>query len=394
MRIRRKTTLGLPDTLIPDESRRMRAGVPRALVILIGAASTVVILAGVRQVAWLIGPVFLAMVIVITANPVQTWLRRHGWPRWLAALALMIVVYAVLLGLFAVVIVSIAELATVLPQYAAQANGAVQKAIDALGKAGVGRDQMRDVASSVDVSKLVGLARTLVAGIGGIVTNVFFLLALLLFLSVEATWVEDRFRGIGKDRPWITGALQRFAGGTRTYMLVTTVFGFIVAVLDTAALYIIGIPGAILWGLLAFVTNYIPNIGFIIGVIPPALLALLVGGWVKAVIVVVVYCALNFVVQSLIQPQFVAGSVGLSTIVTVLALVFWAWLLGPLGAILAVPATLLCKALFVDIDPKAGWADALLSQPPKPERQVPLESAVPPGPVGEPAGTGDRVGGQ
>jgi predicted PurR-regulated permease PerM len=393
MRIRRKT-LGLPDTLIPDETGRLRAGVPRALVILIGAASMVVILAGVRQVAWLIGPVFLALVIVITANPVQMWLRRHGWPRWLAAAALMVVVYVVLLGLFAVVVVSIAELATVLPQYVSQANSAVQKAVNTLGGAGVGRDQLRDVASSLDVSKLVSLAKGLVGAIGGVVTNVFFLLALLLFLSVEATWAEERFASIARDRPWITGALQRFAGGTRSYMLVTTVFGFIVAVLDTVALYIIGVPGAILWGLLAFVTNYIPNIGFIIGVVPPALLALLVGGWVKAVIVVVVYCALNFVVQSLIQPQFVAGSVGLSTIVTVLALVFWAWLLGPLGAILAVPATLLCKALFVDIDPKAGWADALLSQPPKPGRKPPLESAVPPGPVGEPAGTGDRVGGQ
>ncbi|HEX3592534.1 MAG TPA: AI-2E family transporter, partial [Pseudonocardiaceae bacterium] len=249
MRIRRKT-LGLPDTLIPDETGRLRAGVPRALVILIGAASMVVILAGVRQVAWLIGPVFLALVIVITANPVQMWLRRHGWPRWLAAAALMVVVYVVLLGLFAVVVVSIAELATVLPQYVSQANSAVQKAVNTLGGAGVGRDQLRDVASSLDVSKLVSLAKGLVGAIGGVVTNVFFLLALLLFLSVEATWAEERFASIARDRPWITGALQRFAGGTRSYMLVTTVFGFIVAVLDTVALYIIGVPGAVLWGLL------------------------------------------------------------------------------------------------------------------------------------------------
>ena len=94
MRLRRKTTPGPPDPLIPDESGRLRAGVPRALVLLIGAAATVVTLAGVRSVAWLVGPVFLALVIVITANPVQAWLRRHGWPRWLSAAALIVVVYA------------------------------------------------------------------------------------------------------------------------------------------------------------------------------------------------------------------------------------------------------------------------------------------------------------
>ena len=140
----------------------------------------------------------------------------------------------------------------------------------------------------------------------------------------------------------------------------TTVFGFIVAVLDTIALAILGIPLAITWGLLSFITNYIPNIGFILGVIPPALLGLLTGGPKLMVIVIVVYCVLNVVIQSVIQPRFIGDAVGLSVTVTFVVLFFWAWLLGPLGAILAIPLTLLAKALLVDIDPQAKWADALL----------------------------------
>ena len=381
MRLGRKSPV-VPAAHIPEDGRGTRGGVPRALVILIGAAAGVVTLAGVRSVAWLIGPVFFALVIVITASPVQTWLRRHGWPRWAAALALMLVVYIVLLGLFVVVVISVGELVTVLPQYVSQANGSVQKAINALGNAGVGKQQLQSIASSVNIGKVVSLAGKLVAGIGGLVTNVFFILVLLLFMSAEATWVENRLAAIAGDRPWITDALGRFAKGTRSYMLVTTIFGFIVAVLDVVGLAIIGVPGAILWGFLAFVTNYIPNIGFIIGVIPPALVALLTGGWSEALIVVAVYCVLNFIVQSLIQPQFVGDTVGLSTMVTVLALVFWAWLLGPIGAILAIPATLLCKALFVDVDPRAGWANVLLSQPPKPPPpRVPEPVAEPPSPA-------------
>ncbi|WIX84007.1 AI-2E family transporter [Amycolatopsis carbonis] len=333
---------------------------PRVLVIMLGAASVVITLAGVRAIAFIVGPVFLALVIVITASPVQVWLLRKGWPRWLTTVVLVTVVYLVMVGLVFVVIVSLAQLATLLPQYAERASELLRSATDQLAQFGVGPQQLREVASSLDLGKLAGFVGSLLSGIGGVLTNLVFLLALLLFVSTEATWSDQRLNAIDSDRPWVTAAFHRFAEGTRSYILVTTVFGFIVAVLDGGALALIGIPVPILWGLLAFVTNYIPNVGFVIGVIPPALLGLLDGGWKKMLVVIVVYVALNFVVQSLIQPRFVAGSVGLSTLVTVLSLVFWAWLLGPLGAILAVPATLLLKALFVDIDPTAGWADALI----------------------------------
>jgi AI-2E family transporter len=106
----------------------------------------------------------------------------------------------------------------------------------------------------------------------------------------------------------VAGALSRFAKGTRQYLLVTTVFGFIVAVLDTIALAIMGVPLALTWGLLAFMTNYIPNIGFIIGLVPPALLALLSGG-PDLMLVVIVYGTLNFVLQSLVQPRFIGDAV-------------------------------------------------------------------------------------
>jgi AI-2 transport protein TqsA len=154
------------------------------------------------------------------------------------------------------------------------------------------------------------------------------------------------------------------------------VFGLIVAVLDWVALAILGIPLAFTWGLLSFITNYIPNVGFLIGVLPPALLGLLTGGPSLMLIVIVVYSVLNIMVQSIIQPRFIGDAVGLSITVTFVALVFWAWLLGPLGAILAIPLTLLSKALLVDIDPQARWADALLrasAKEPDPAELAPVK---------------------
>ena len=107
-------------------------------------------------------------------------------------------------------------------------------------------------------------------------------------------------------------ALGTFAAGTRNYFGVATIFGAIVAVLDGAALLILGIPGAGLWALLAFVTNYVPNIGFLIGLVPPALIALLDGGVSEMIIVIAVYCVLNFIIQSVLQPKFVGDAVGLT----------------------------------------------------------------------------------
>jgi AI-2 transport protein TqsA len=207
---------------------------------------------------------------------------------------------------------------------------------------------------------LAGVIGALLSSVAGLASNFVFLLALLLFLSVETGGAGDRVASIAADRPRVAEALGHFAWGTRQYLLVTTVFGFIVAVLDSIALGILGIPLAVTWGLLSFITNYIPNVGFIIGVVPPALLGLLTGGPKLMVIVIVVYCVLNFIVQSIIQPRFIGDAVGLSVTVTFVVLFFWAWLLGPLGAILAIPLTLLAKALLVDIDPQARWADALL----------------------------------
>src|SRR5918995_1599565 len=151
------------------------------------------------------------------------------------------------------------------------------------------------------------------------------------------------------------------ARATRQYIVVSTVFGLIVALLDVAALYWLDVPLPWLWGLLAFITNYIPNIGFVLGLVPPALLALLQGGVRQAVLVVIAYTVINLVIQSLIQPKFVGDAVGLSITLTFLSLVFWSFIIGPLGALLAVPLSLLAKALLVDADPDSRWLIPLIA---------------------------------
>ncbi len=339
---------------------------------LVGAGAAVLVLGGIRATAWLIGPAFLALVIVIALSPVQSWLRRHNWPAWLTTLVLVLLVVGVLVAFSLVVIVSLARLATLLPQYADRAAQLLQSLARSLAQFGVGPDQLQDAVGNVSPEKVVTLIGTLLAGLSGTLSSLVFLLCLMLFLSAEAGGIDRRLAAISTDRPELATALRSFAQGTRSYLLVSTVFGLVVAVLDGTALALIGVPLPVLWALLSFITNYIPNVGFIIGVIPPALLALLVFGVPEMLLVIGVYCVLNFVVQSLIQPRFVGDSVGLAMTTTFVALAFWAWLLGPLGALLAIPLTLLAKALLVDVDPTAGWVTALAGNL-APEHRAPRE---------------------
>lgn len=186
-------------------------------------------------------------------------------------------------------------------------------------------------------------------------------------MAVDATSYARRLSILEDDRPRLVQALRDFTHGTREYLVVSTVFGLIVAIFDVIALWIIGIPLPILWGLLAFITNYIPNIGFVLGLVPPALLGLLEGGPVTMIIVIVVYSIINFVIQTVIQPKIVGDTAGLSVTLAMASLIFWGWVLGALGALLAIPLTLLAKALLVDTDPSARWMNLLLTSKPTEE---------------------------
>jgi predicted PurR-regulated permease PerM len=343
---------------------RPALGLPRGLALLLAAASVVIILAGMRTAAWLLGPVLLAMVLVIAAYPFARWLRSKGVPGWLATTALIVFVYAFIALVVGVVVVSVARLASLLPEYSDRADALVQQVMNGLARFGVDRDEIQRAASGLDFDQISGAVQSVLGAATSLVGNIVFLLSLLLFLSFESATVGARRAQFAVGRQDMNDSLERFMRNTNRYLVVTTVFGLIVAALDVIALWILGVPLALLWGVLAFLTNYIPNVGFIVGLVPPALLALLEGGWGLMIAVIAIYIVIDVVLQSFIQPRFIGDAVGLSSTVAFLSLILWAWVLGPVGAILAVPLTLLVKAILVDTDPRADWVQALIGSVP------------------------------
>jgi predicted PurR-regulated permease PerM len=198
------------------------------------------------------------------------------------------------------------------------------------------------------------------SAVGQLLSGAALVISLLLFMTFDSPAFGDHVALLKDQRPALGGALSELASSMRRWLVVTTVFGLIVAIIDTIALQVMDIPAPLVWGLLAFLTNYIPNIGFFIGLAPPALLGLLDSGPGKMIAVIVVYSVVNFIIQSVIQPKVVGEAVGLSSTFTFLSLVLWAWALGPLGALLAVPVSLVVRALLVDADPSAYWIRPLI----------------------------------
>jgi predicted PurR-regulated permease PerM len=341
----------------------VQRALPRWLIVILGVAGTVIALAGIRSAAGLIAPIFLALMLVITVHPLLGWAQRRGMPQWLAVLLAVLAVYALIIGLALAVAYSIAQLAALLPQYSAQWTKELDGLRSTLSHLGVSSDQLQSAVKSINPTSVLGFISGLINGLLSATTSLLFVIAMILFMCVDGSTLPARLAAVPGASPELSNSLAGFAKGTRSYLLVTTVFGFIVAVIDTIALAIMGIPLPIVWGLLAFITNYVPNVGFILGLVPPALLGLLVGGPGLAVAVIVVYCLVNLVIQSIIQPKFIGDAVGLSVSVTFLSLILWAWILGPLGAILAVPMSLLAKAVLVDLDDDNRWARELVSSP-------------------------------
>jgi predicted PurR-regulated permease PerM len=353
------------------------AGLPRGAVVLLSTACAVVTVAGIRGIADLLGPVLLALMLTVTVSPLTQWLRRHGVPTWLAMLATVLTVYLVLFALGTALFVSVARLLDLLPQYQAQFAGLREEFVSGLSGLGITAAQLHEVAAGAAPGTFVQLVEGLVGSLTGALSNTVFLLAVLLFMCLDTVGFPRRLALTSAERPQVVGALRSFAQGTRRYLLVCTVFGLIVAVADTLLLWWLAVPLPLLWGLLSFITNYIPNVGFIIGLIPPALLALLQGGPDQMLTVILLYCLVNFVIQSVVQPKVVGDAVGLSATVSFLALVFWTWVLGALGALLAIPLTLLAKGFLVDIDPNTRWLNTLLSGGPEPASPTRDEAAAP-----------------
>ncbi|MGO1715634.1 AI-2E family transporter [Ancrocorticia populi] len=335
--------------------------IPAGMKILAVAALATLACAGLYQIRDMVAPAFFALTLVLTVRPIHRWLLGKGVPVWLSAVVTITTLVGTLLVVVGLMAWSLVGLPELIRGYAPAFQNLVNQALEFAERQGLQADQITtDLFSKFDFGQAVNTVTNVVNSLSSAGALIALVALALLFITIDTQIVEQRAFVVKRHDSTFFQALSSFEGRVRQYWLVSTVFGLIVAVFNGAALQILDVPLPVAWALFSFITNYIPNIGFVIGVIPPALLGVLDSGWITGVWVVVAYCVFNAVIQGVFQPKFTGDAVGLSTTVTFLSLVFWTFIIGPLGAILAVPLTLFAKALLIDSSVQTRWMEAFL----------------------------------
>lgn len=313
---------------------------------LIGAGAFIII-GGIKLSAPILSPVLLAGIIWISIVPLAIWLVHKGLPDWLA---LLITIGLLVVGIVSLILLtgySVNLLIDTLPKY--QEN--LQAQLDALGSSlenlGLSEDRTSNALDQIDGSQVLSYVASLLGGVLGFLGNMAFMLMVLVFLLAGTRGFTVTLRGFGSNSTSVS-RFNTLVRDLRQYMILTTWINFLVGLVSTIFLFFAGIDFAVLWGILTFLLGYIPTIGFWLALVPPLALAYLQYGAGRALIVLIGVTVINTIVQNFLQPKMMGKGLNLAPVVVILSLFFWGWVLGPTGALLAVPLTLVVKELFLE----------------------------------------------
>ena len=342
--------------LSPDPHHDVaHSAIPRPAVILLMLGSATLAAFGLAAVSGIFTPAFLAFILTLCVHPLRQWLQHHGIPRGIATGFSIAAVFVLLAGFAGALIAALAQFSALLPQFAPQIAQAGAAISSRLAAAGFGLDQVQAVQASFDPGRIVGFLGGLLGNVTNLVGILVIILTLLILMAVDGSRAPALLSYLKLRRPALVTALDGFASGVRRYMVATTVLGAAQGLFNWLVLLILQVPGALLWGLLSFICSFIPNVGYFIAIIPPLFFGYLTGGWPSVIAVVILFGGINAVIQSIVQPKYIGNAVNLSETLTFVSVLFWAVVLGPIGAILAVPLTLLVRTLLLDSDPSLAW---------------------------------------
>ncbi|RMH52074.1 MAG: AI-2E family transporter [Zetaproteobacteria bacterium] len=331
--------------------------IPRPSGLLFAAAALVIVVAGLKAAAPLLTTFLLALFLAMISLPPLRWLRARGLGETAAVLILflLLLVAGSLLGLL--LGSSVADFTRQLPHYQERLDAQRTGLSHWLSAHGLelGADSLKE---ALDPAAAMGMAGSLLTGLGKSLANLFLILLTTIFLLFEALALPEKWRRMGEHAP-SSEAVHRFLERANRYLAVKTWISLLTGALVALLLLIVGVDYPLLWGVLAFLFNFVPNIGSIVAAVPPLLLAVVQLGGGAAVTVAVGYLTINTVVGNLIEPRFMGREVGLSPLVVFLSLVCWGWILGPVGMLLSVPLTMVVK-LALESNPRWRWLATLL----------------------------------
>ena len=327
--------------------------------LLVGVASLVLIVAGLKALSGLLSPILLSLFIVLVTYPIMTWLKRRGFPHWLAYAIVLLIVLSI--GAFFVLFftISLQQLSDVLPNYVNQIEAQLNNLWQWLKERGVESDDI-EALQWFQPERIIQLVLSFISSLLGIFSNIGLTLLIFIYMLASApTFAKQLRRGL-RDNTSLLGQFYDFAHSTTSYLAIKSWVGALTAICQIILMWIMGVQFAVLWGVLSFLFNFIPNIGFYVAIIPPVLLTLLNQGLVRAIIFGVGYALINLFFDNVIAPRFLAEGLDLSVLITFLAVIIWTWIFGPIGAFMALPLTVMVKKLLLEPFPQTQLVASLL----------------------------------
>ncbi|QOP40792.1 AI-2E family transporter [Sulfurimonas marina] len=318
-------------------------------------ASVVIILAGIKTASSIIVPFLLSIFIAIILAPTFSYLKSKGLP---SALSLVVV-----LGLFMLLIVLVVKLISTsayqftnnIEDYSSKLNIYYQYVVDFANTIGYTLTT-ESVSEMVNAKQIMKFISSMVQGVGALFTNGFVVILTVAFMLLEADTFVEKIKRSSKNG---LSHIDEIFSKIKHYMIIKALISFVTAFIIYVALVLIGTDYPFLWAVLAFLLNFIPNIGSILAAVPAVLISLVELGFVSASLVAGIYVAVNIIIGSIVEPKIMGKGLGVSTLVVFLSLIFWGWLLGIVGMFLSIPLTIMAKIIF-NANEKTQWIALLL----------------------------------
>ena len=344
--------------------------------LLLTIACLIILIAGLQAAESVVVPFLLAVFLSMLGMPPLVWLRNRGLPNALALLIVVLGFVVALVGLGAIVGGSVNSFRETLPQYEERIETLVESAeaqlasMEILENLDISFEFSTIVSDYINPGRVLEYSGTLISGLVGFVSNFFLVFLMIIFMLTEASGLPAKVRAALGERSGRLLQFSRVMTQVHRYLIIKTCISLVTGLVLGTWVWLVGVDFPVLWGLLAFLMNYIPNIGSILAAVPPVLLALIQpgGGLSMLLLVVAAYATVNIVMGNFLEPTLMGHRLGLSTLVVFLSLVFWGWVWGPVGMLLSVPLTMVVKILLQNSD-EFRWIAVLLDKSPKPSAE-------------------------
>lgn len=326
---------------------------------LVTLAACVIVIAGMKSASTLIVPILLAAFLTIVCLPLLNLLVNKGVPEYIGLLLIFAFVVALWLTLVLLVSSALNGFTGNVPFYQERLLSMIGDGWEWLAAHDMNIDKTM-LEQIFDPAKIMVFVTGILNGLAGVLKNAFMIILVFIFMILEATGIPDKIVAINNKNDDSLRAYAAITNGVNRYLGIKATTSFATGFVLYLFLKVQGVDFPILWGVFAFFLNFVPNVGSLIASIPPVILALIQFGPSQALVTACGYLAVNTVVGSIIEPKIMGQGVGLSALVVFLSLIFWGWVLGPVGMLLSVPLTMTAKIAMAERE-STRWVSQLLS---------------------------------